>query len=104
MKAVYLLRHGQSEYNAAPSDPFIWDAPLTEKGHNQARSAIPHVQKIPSILAFCAPDNAEIDVIIVSPLHRALQTMTHATSTLPKSIPVIVVRDIAERVSGKQRQ
>lgn len=43
-KTVYLIRHGESEYNAADSyhsksfeEPFIFDAPLTHKGTMQVR-------------------------------------------------------------------
>ncbi|WP_139204660.1 histidine phosphatase family protein [Jannaschia helgolandensis] len=37
--AIYFIRHGQSEFNAAyqgAADPFIFDAPLTELGFRQA--------------------------------------------------------------------
>ena len=47
--AVYLIRHGQSTVNAANQEANCselvyheekyWDAPLTEKGVNQAREA-----------------------------------------------------------------
>ena len=37
---VYLIRHGQSEFNAVHTegdpDPMIFDAPLTKKGRIQA--------------------------------------------------------------------
>ncbi len=62
---IYLIRHGQSEFNAAPhhgADPMIFDAPLTDLGKSQA-------------------DQVRIDIadlgirhVISSPLTRAIQT------------------------------
>lgn len=39
---IYLVRHGQSQFNAAfkgEFDPLIYDAPLTELGFSQAAEA-----------------------------------------------------------------
>ncbi|MFV2001727.1 MAG: histidine phosphatase family protein [Paracoccaceae bacterium] len=66
---IYLIRHGQSEFNAAfragEPDPMIFDAPLTELGVAQAKAARVAVQKL------------GIQTVIASPLTRALQTAQH---------------------------
>jgi len=63
---VYLIRHGQSEFNAAHNagdkDPMIFDAPLTDKGRRQAEEA-------KALVA-----NLGIRQVITSPLTRAIQT------------------------------
>ena len=63
---VYLIRHGQSEFNAAHNDgdpdPMIFDAPLTEKGRMQAEQARAAVMEL------------GIQQVITSPLTRAIQT------------------------------
>ena len=66
---IYLIRHGQSEFNAAfkrgDSDPMIFDARLTQKGVEQAKEARQSVADL------------GIRHVIVSPLTRALQTATY---------------------------
>ncbi|MCP3687744.1 MAG: histidine phosphatase family protein [Gammaproteobacteria bacterium] len=63
---VYLIRHGQSEFNAAfnatGKDPMIFDAPLTEQGRRQAEQARELVEDL------------GIKQVITSPLTRAIQT------------------------------
>ncbi len=62
---IYLIRHGQSEFNAAftgVGDPMIFDAPLTELGTAQARAARTEVAEL------------GIEAVICSPLTRAIQT------------------------------
>ena len=58
---IYLMRHGQSHGNH-PIDTYGLDKELTEKGHEQARSA---AQKL---------KNVKFDAIFASPLIRAQQT------------------------------
>lgn len=63
---IYLIRHGQSEFNVvhcgdAP-DPMIFDAPLTAKGVAQAKHARASALDL------------GIQLVISSPLTRALQT------------------------------
>lgn len=63
--AVYFIRHGQSEFNAAfkgEVDPLIFDAPLTELGFAQAADARARFSEL------------EITRVITSPLTRAIQT------------------------------
>ena len=63
---VYLIRHGQSEFNAVFSDsredPMIFDAPLTDKGRRQAEETRALVADL------------GIKQVITSPLTRAIQT------------------------------
>lgn len=62
---IHLIRHGQSEFNAAftgTGDPMIHDAPLTQLGISQAENARATVQAL------------GIAHVICSPLTRAIQT------------------------------
>lgn len=67
--SVYLIRHGQSEFNAVHKegdpDPMIFDARLTELGVSQANAARQMVQDL------------GIELVIASPLTRAIQTALH---------------------------
>ncbi len=63
--SLYLIRHGQSEFNAAPQhdpDPMIIDARLTKLGEAQAQAAREQVKEM------------GIKHVICSPLTRAIQT------------------------------
>jgi len=67
---VYLIRHGQSEFNAAYDetdqiDPMVFDAPLTDKGIQQAKATRAAVKDL------------GIKHVIASPLTRAIQTALH---------------------------
>ena len=65
---VYLIRHGQSEFNAAPhhgKDPMIFDAPLTRLGEKQAARVRKDIKSL------------GIRHVICSPLTRAVQTALH---------------------------
>lgn len=72
-KTIYIIRHGESEYNRAIGamgskweDPMIYDAPLTTKGKRQALSLRDQIAKW----------NLPEDVIwLTSPLTRAIETM-----------------------------
>jgi broad specificity phosphatase PhoE len=63
---VYLIRHGQSEFNAVHNvgdpDPMTFDAPLTQTGFRQAEAAR------------AAASGLGIRLVIASPLTRAIQT------------------------------
>jgi len=65
-KTVHLLRHAQSAFNEVYAegdpDPMLFDAPLSALGHEQVTEAR------------AAFKDLRFDVIIVSPLTRALQT------------------------------
>ena len=63
--AIYFIRHGQSEFNAAfngNTDPMIFDPPLTKLGFEQAESAKVNILKL------------GINRVITSPFTRAIQT------------------------------
>ena len=105
-KTVYIIRHGESEFNAACSargssweDPLLFDAKLTARGRSQAL----HLRK--DVLKWQLPE----DVLwITSPLTRALETLLHVH---PRVCPsdfscdsnamknVVVLPEVAERLS-----
>ncbi|BBH23608.1 alpha-ribazole phosphatase [Paenibacillus baekrokdamisoli] len=63
MTTIYLLRHGETEWNAAGNRYCgITDIPLSETGRSQARKAAAWFQDIPLSAVYC------------SPLKRALET------------------------------
>src|SRR5688572_18892140 len=65
-KTIHLVRHAQSTFNAAQEatglDPMHFDAPLSPFGLSQIAETRAKVQHLPC------------DVVITSPLTRALQT------------------------------
>lgn len=72
-KTLYIIRHGESEYNAACAamgsrweDPTIFDAPLTLRGKRQATALREHIAK------WNLPSNV---VWVTSPLSRAIETL-----------------------------
>ena len=81
-KAVFCIRHGESTFNAAYRatgvDPLHRDAPLTEEGHRQVLEARERLRDI----AF--------DLVVTSPLTRALQTTTGLFSDHPAQPAVLV--------------
>ena len=104
-KIVYLIRHGESEFNAACSargsaweDPLLFDAKLTVRGRRQALELRKDVVKW---------DLPEDVLWITSPLSRAIETMLHVH---PKIRPsdfscdedaldnVLVLPDVTEKL------
>ena len=85
---IYLIRHGQSEFNAAHKDgdpdPMILDAPLTQQGRRQAQ------------LARVAASELGIAQVITSPLTRAIQT---ALGMFAGIAPIKVVAEHRELLS-----
>lgn len=64
-KKVYVLRHGESTFNTRQdrdADPLDFDARLTDRGRRQAATVASHIIELTP------------DLIISSPLTRALQT------------------------------
>lgn len=65
---IFLIRHAQSQFNAVyqagQPDPLLFDARLSELGHEQGRQTRSIATSLP------------IDRVIVSPLTRTLQTAT----------------------------
>jgi glucosyl-3-phosphoglycerate phosphatase len=87
--ALYLVRHGQSVFNAYYAehqrDPLIRDAPLSELGRRQVAAARVTVARLP-----------RPDVVISSPLTRAIDTGLGLFG--PLGVPVEVSALLRERV------
>ena len=92
VKTILCIRHGESTFNRAwrvdPVDPLHFDAPLSETGVEQVRLARPALATVP------------VELVIVSPLTRALQTALGLFADHPRS-PALLVADLArERVEN----
>lgn len=59
---LYVVRHGQTDWNLEHRVQGITDIPLNEKGREDAKELVPLVKKL------------NIDVVIASPLDRARET------------------------------
>jgi len=98
-KQLLLIRHGVTNMNEYLSrvpygergfvDPGDFDTALTERGREMAAALEP------ALTAANAASN--IELIVSSPLSRALDTASLATAGLSAAIPRIVNADIAER-------
>lgn len=92
-KIIYLIRHGESKGQAAGSrgtprtDPSLLDADLTRKGRNQAN-------EIDSLLG--EDVMSSIQLIVSSPLTRALNTALVGFKNRPQDCNIIVRYDIRE--------
>jgi len=86
---LYLLRHGQSEYQATYDttrvDPGIEDPRLTELGRAQVRTAAEAVRPL------------EVDLIVASPFTRTLDTALGVAED--GAVPVVVDAMVRERLS-----
>lgn len=84
---IYLIRHGQSEFNAAhkpgEADPMIFDARLTKKGVAQAKQARIEARDL------------GIQLVISSPFSRALHT---ARLIFGQAAPIKVMAGIREKL------
>ena len=83
---ILLVRHGQSEWNALGRWQGNADPALTELGRLQARHAAGRV--------------GAVDVIVASPLIRALETARLISAQIGVG-PVVVEADLAERDAGE---
>src|SRR5262245_27607403 len=92
---MYLIRHGQSEFNAVFSvtrvDPGIRDPALTEEGVRQARAAGEELR------ARRGRVEADIRRLIASPYTRAIQTSTYIADVL--DVPVTIDPIVRERAA-----
>ncbi|EGC36400.1 hypothetical protein DICPUDRAFT_31945 [Dictyostelium purpureum] len=78
MKTIYLIRHGESTFNVAYDnkvDPYLFDARLTQVGENQASQLSEHVME----------HLKDVELVITSPLTRALETTKRSLSKLLES-------------------
>eukprot|EP00966_Prymnesium_polylepis_P281482 6503847-Prymnesium_polylepis.1 len=99
VKKIYLLRHGQTAMNVYLNDhpigssgfvdPPLWDTRLTERGAVQAAELSSTVCEYHEASA--------IELVVSSPLTRALDTATRALGTLTKAVPCVACPEIAER-------
>jgi len=91
-RIVLCIRHGESTFNAAwrqtPVDPMHFDAPLSETGQEQVRRARPSLAAVP------------VELVIVSPLTRALQTALGLFADHPNAPPLLVADLARERVEN----
>lgn len=84
---LYVVRHGQSEWNALHKVCGATDAPLTDKGRAQAAETAALVAEMTK--------DAPLDLIIASPLSRALDT-GRAIQAACGGIPLIIDERIRE--------
>ncbi len=89
MKKIYFVRHGQSEWNVADKICGSTDAPLTEKGHEQA------IETGKIILE----QEIQADEILYSPLSRARDTALHISEMT--NIPARAEQRLMEQNFGK---
>lgn len=84
---LLLTRHGQTDWNVAKKIQGRTDIPLNETGIKQARIAREKLY------------NYNIDVILASPLKRALKTAEIIAEG--RNIPLIICDELAERYFGE---
>ncbi|MGO4388384.1 histidine phosphatase family protein [Microvirga sp. 2YAF29] len=81
-KIVHCIRHGQSTFNArfdeTGEDPLHFDAPLTELGHRQAAERALELRQY------------SYELIVTSPLTRAIQTTLELFGEHPARPPIHV--------------
>ncbi len=90
MKKLYLMRHGQTEYNVAKLVQGQCDSPLTEAGERQARCAA----------AWLATHEVYPDAIVTSPLGRARATAAIVAAGIGFADEVEPEPGIIERAYG----
>ena len=96
-KTIILIRHGESlgqtsrKRGIRRNDPSLLDADLSRKGESQAKA----LKKWPSL-------ESNIELVVVSPLTRALRTAALGFGHLDTSIPFICYPGLKERNAGKK--
>lgn len=91
MKKLYLLRHGQTEFNVKKLVQGRCDSPLTDLGRQQAGTAA----------AWLKAHNVVPDKVVSSPLGRAMDTAgLVATELLGQNVAVEPCEGIIERCYG----
>lgn len=92
MKHLYFVRHGQSEANAAKKWSGHADHVLMPEGHEQAKQTA----------ASAKQQGLKFDIIICSPLQRAVQTAKHIATAVGYPYEKIVLHDgFKERCFGE---
>lgn len=91
-RSLFLIRHGESTFNAAAQgssiDPMLFDAPLTARGKAQAEAARLTMR------------DRRVDVVLTSPLTRALQTTLAIFADHPSKPPLAVETGHRERLES----
>lgn len=85
--SVYIVRHGQTDWNLAYKIQGRIDVPLNEEGIRQAKETAAKLREIP------------LDLIFVSPLERARQTADIINEG--RDLPIIVDPRIQEEYYGE---
>jgi uncharacterized phosphatase len=88
MTTVYLVRHGETDWNVKGRLQGIQDTNLNENGQKQAHACGVYLQ------------NEEWDVLISSPLQRAKQTATAINNYLNKEI-ILEIEELKEKDFGE---
>ncbi|CAB1127906.1 Histidine phosphatase family protein [Candidatus Hydrogenisulfobacillus filiaventi] len=85
---VYLIRHGESEANAAGRlASRLWDPHLTEKGRQEAAALLERLRPLPVV------------ALLSSPLARARETIAPLAEAL--GLPVTILPDLREVDLGR---
>lgn len=91
-KRILCIRHGESTFNAhaagGGSDPLLFDAPLSEVGHRQVERTRDALRSV------------EIELVVTTPLTRALQTTAGLFAGHPSSPTILVESLHRERVEN----
>ncbi len=91
-KSILCIRHGESTFNAAwraaGVDPLHFDAPLSATGVDQVRQAREALALFPA------------ELVVTSPLTRALQTALGLFAVHPAKPPMLVAALARERVEN----
>jgi broad specificity phosphatase PhoE len=91
-RTILCIRHGESTFNAAcrtaTGDPLHFDAPLSPAGHEQVRQARLALRDVP------------VELVMVSPLTRALQTAVGLFTEHPNRPRFEVIALHRERVEN----
>ncbi|MEP7084810.1 MAG: histidine phosphatase family protein [Betaproteobacteria bacterium] len=91
-KTIVCIRHGESTFNAfaaeSDGDPLEFDARLSKVGELQVQRARERVRSIP------------VEVVLSSPLTRALQTAAGLFADHPSAPPILVESLHRERVEN----
>lgn len=91
-RTILCIRHGESAFNAAYKDdnvdPMLFDAPLTARGHAQVAAARLALRDTP------------VDVVLASPLTRALQTALGVFGDHPSKPAIVVEAGHRERLES----
>lgn len=83
---IYVLRHGQTDYNVKNIYQGQSDIPLNEVGIEQAKETASKF------------NNIKVDVILTSPLVRAKQTAEYVSKAT--NVPIVIEKGLIERSFG----